>query len=171
MLVLDFLGQVILRDLRSLSAEIRGYATDDDVWRTQPGISNSPGNLTLHICGNLQHYIGTHLGSTGYVRDRQAEFGVRGLPRTELLRRIDDTIDVVEAVLPKVTTAQLDADFPEKFGGVTVNTADFLVHLVSHLGYHLGQIDYHRRLTTSRQDALGNVSVAALKSARSNATS
>ncbi|UCE04247.1 MAG: DinB family protein [Candidatus Latescibacterota bacterium] len=169
--MLDCLGQVLVRDLHALSNEIRGYPADAEIWGTAPGISNSPGNLALHVCGNLQHYIGAHLGSTGYVRDRQAEFGLGDVPRTELLRRIDATIAVVEEVLPRATEAQLAADFPEKVAGVTVNTADFLLHLATHLGYHLGQIDYHRRLTTAQNDPLQNVSVAALKSARADAAS
>jgi uncharacterized damage-inducible protein DinB len=169
--ILDCLGQVLVRDLRALSNEIRGYPADADVWGKAPGISNSPGNLALHVCGNLQHFIGANFGSTGYIRDRQAEFSRGNLPRTELLRRIDATIAVVEKVLAQATDAQLAADFPEKVAGVTVNTADFLIHLATHLGYHLGQINYHRRLTTAKNDPLQNVSVAALKSARTDAAS
>lgn len=137
---------ILTRDLRALAREVDAYPSDDLLWRTRPGVSNSAGTLVLHLVGNLQHFIGAVLGNTGFVRDRDAEFASRGLTRAELRSRIETAEAVVAATLRKVTPRQLDADYPVPVSGRTLGTEEFLVHLVAHLGYHLGQVDYHRRI-------------------------
>lgn len=156
--------KMMLRELGSLRAEIEAYENEDDLWALPEGISNSTGTLALHLCGNLQHFVGAVLGASGYVRDRDAEFASRNVPRTEVLAQIDAAASAVEATLPRVTAEQLAADFPEAIMGHTVNTHDFLVHLTSHLGYHLGQVDYHRRLVTGKDVALPRMTPGALLS-------
>ncbi|HZL84935.1 MAG TPA: DinB family protein [Candidatus Krumholzibacteria bacterium] len=163
---LEFTQRVLLRELRTLQAEIGAYPREADLWRVVPGISNPGGNLALHLCGNLQHYIGARLGNSGYVRDRAAEFSQRDVSRAEILRLVDMTIASVTAVLSRLDACALEADFPEAVGGFTVKTAEFLAHLASHLAYHLGQIDYHRRMTTQSPTTASAVPVAALASAR-----
>jgi hypothetical protein len=34
----------------------------------------------------------------------------------------------------------------------------FMVHLVAHLGYHLGQVDYHRRIAAGQEALPGMIS-------------
>jgi hypothetical protein len=164
--VTDSVCKVMLRELASLRAEIESYDKEEDLWALPPGISNAAGTLTLHLCGNLQHYVGAQLGSTGYVRDRDAEFGRRNVPREELLAQIDAASMAVETTLPRITPERLAADFPEAVLGHTLNTGDFLVHLASHLGYHLGQVDYHRRIVTGEDRPMPRVSVERLRSAK-----
>lgn len=135
------------RDLRKLKAEIELYNSEDAIWRIEKSIPNSAGNLTLHLVGNLNGFIGAALGHSGYVRQRELEFSLKGIPKAELMKQIDDTIAVVNATLDQLTLQDLAKDFPELvFGGKTVTTEYMLVHLASHLGYHLGQVNYHRRL-------------------------
>ncbi|MCR4340040.1 MAG: DinB family protein [Gemmatimonadaceae bacterium] len=136
---------LLARDLRALAREVDAYPNDELVWRTAPGIANSGGTLVLHLLGNLQHFIGAVLGGTGYVRDREAEFATRDLTRAELRRRIDAAAEAVDATLARLAPEQWEAEYPVPIAGRKVGTADFLVHLVAHLAYHLGQIDYHRR--------------------------
>ncbi len=157
---------IMTRDLQALSREIRSFPKDDLLWQTPEGVTNSAGNLALHLTGNLRHCIGAKLGGTDYVRDREAEFSSRGLTRDELMRQVEETIAVVGRVLPQLTVEVLDADFPEAVGGQTLRTKEFLVHLVTHLAYHLGQIDYHRRLVTGETGQIGAVSVKELSTAR-----
>ncbi|HEX2717348.1 MAG TPA: DUF1572 family protein, partial [Gemmatimonadaceae bacterium] len=104
--------------------------------------------LALHIAGNLQHFIGAVLGGTGYVRDRDAEFARRDVSRDEILREIDAAIAAIERGLQSIGDDALPGVYPEKVAGREVVTADYLVHLSSHLSYHLGQLDYHRRIVT-----------------------
>lgn len=137
---------IIERELRTLRAEIEACSDERDLWLVAPGIANPPGVLAAHLVGNLQHFIGARMGGTGYVRDRDAEFARRDRTRDELLAAIDETRGVVRATLAALPEHELDEDFPEVVAGVRITTGDLLIHIVSHLAYHLGQIDYNRRL-------------------------
>ena len=157
---------VITRELRALARELQAYPDDAAVWRTFPGVANSAGTLALHLAGNVQHYIGAKLGGTGYQRDRPAEFARRDVPRKELLQEIERAIAAVETTLPRLSEGQLAADFPEAVGGRTIRTDEFLLHVATHLGWHLGQVDYHRRLVTGEAGKIGAVAVTELSTAR-----
>lgn len=143
------LATLMSRELRALRREVERYPDDEAPWRAIPGVSNVGGTLVLHLAGNLQHYVGAQLGDSGYRRDRPAEFSRRGVARAELLAEIDQAREVVERVLPSLTNDRLDAIYPETVAGRTMYTRDFLMHLLSHLAYHLGQVDYHRRIATA----------------------
>jgi uncharacterized damage-inducible protein DinB len=142
----EVLRSLLARDLRALAREVEAYPSDDLLWRTVPGIPNSGGTLVLHLLGNLQHFIGAVLGRTGYVRDRDAEFATRDLTRAELLRRIEVARASVDATLAQLDQERCEAEYPVPVTGRTLGTGDFLAHLAAHLAYHLGQIDYHRRM-------------------------
>jgi hypothetical protein len=139
--------EIFERDLRKLAEEVNLYATEADIWTVQPGIANSAGTLCLHLVGNLNHFIGALLGHTGYVRDRDSEFALRDVPRAVLLERIEDTIQVVTTALNGLPEGDFERDFPVQKHGQTVKTDFMLLHLQGHLSYHLGQVNYHRRLT------------------------
>lgn len=160
------LHAILRRDLRALRREIEAYPDDESVWAVPEGISNSGGTLVLHLVGNLRTYVGHIIGGDGYERDRPREFSARGLPRTELLRDIDLTVAAVDGAMPRLDGDALAAQFPLAIGPVQVNTQDFLVHLVVHLGYHLGQVDYHRRIVTQSPATVSAVSPAELNSAK-----
>lgn len=160
------LKTVIVRELRALAREIQAYPDDASVWRTAPGITNSAGTLALHLAGNIQHYVGAKLGGSSYQRNRPAEFARRDVPRAELLREIECAIRAAEATLPGLSDADLARDFPEAVGGRTIRTDEFLLHVATHLGWHLGQVDYHRRLVTREAGKIGAVAVTELGTAR-----
>lgn len=160
------LKTMMARELRALAREVQAYPDDASVWRTFPGVTNSAGTLTLHLAGNLQYYLGTKLGGGGYVRDRQAEFARRDVPRRELLAEIDRAIAAVEGTLPRVSDQTMAADYPEPVGGKTLRTGEFLLHLATHLGWHLGQLDYHRRMVTGEGGKIGAIAIGELASAR-----
>ena len=140
------IAAIIERELRSLRAQVEACSDERDLWLIAPGIANPPGVLAAHLVGNLQHFIGARLGGTGYVRDRDAEFARRDRSRGEVVAAIDETRGVVRATLSALPEGELDLDYPDAIAGVRVTTGDLLIHLASHLAYHLGQIDYHRRL-------------------------
>lgn len=139
---------VLIRDLRGLMNEIEAYPSDEALWRVAPGIANSAGTLALHVAGNVQYFIGAVLDRSGFVRDRDAEFASRGLPRAKLLVELEAAITAVQRALPRLTPAELGAEYPVPIAGRMVGTMDLLIHLAAHLGYHLGQVDYHRRFVT-----------------------
>lgn len=161
-MVSDIVRAVLLRDLRALSREVDAYPTDDALWRTPPGVSNSAGTIVLHLVGNLEHFIGAALGGTGYVRDREAEFAMRDLPRTQLLRMLDSAAAAVDATLRQLPPERWEAAYPIPVGGRTLRTADFLVHIATHLAYHLGQMDYHRRMLVPGTGTVDAMSIGEL---------
>ena len=159
------IGTMMLRELVTLRKEIEAYPSDESLWRVVPGITNSGGTLALHLAGNLQHFIGAILGASGYIRDRDAEFSVRGLSRDEVLNRIDQATASLTQTFRSLTDEVLGRRYPERVAKVRLSTGDFLVHLEGHLAYHLGQIDYHRRVTTGGGALSGAMSPGALISA------
>lgn len=136
----------IERDLLKLKEELNQYNNESDMWLIKGHISNSAGNLSLHLLGNLNHFIGATIGHTGYVRQRDLEFSTKNTPRAEILAGIDNVIDVVKTALAGLTDADYTKEFPLKMQDRTLTTEQMLFHLLTHLSYHLGQINYHRRL-------------------------
>ncbi len=134
------------RDLKKLSYEIAAYKTEKNIWQIEKNINNSAGNLCLHIIGNLNWFIGAQLGGTGYIRRRELEFSSTNIPRDNLLSEIDKTKSVLDNTLNKITASQLELEYPILVFNKKTTTDYFLIHLTTHLAYHLGQINYHRRL-------------------------
>jgi uncharacterized damage-inducible protein DinB len=146
--MLKSISTLLIRDLTKLKSEVEAYSDERDLWKIRGEISNSAGTLSLHLCGNLRHFIGAILGNSDYVRDRPAEFNDRDVSRTELLARIDLTIDEIQDALETISQERLFEQYPEEVFGYQMTTEFFLIHLHGHLNYHLGQINYHRRLKT-----------------------
>ena len=139
--MLEICKTILLRDLAALRRELEQYPDDASLWRVMPGITNPGGNLALHLAGNLQFFIGEQLGHSGYVRDREREFQARGLGRAQVIEEIDAAAKAVGDTLSTLDPRVLEQPSPAPAGG-----GRSLVHLCAHLGYHLGQVNYHRRL-------------------------
>ncbi len=145
-MITEVLNTIFKRELLKLKVEIESYKEESNLWRIEKNITNSSGNLCLHLIGNLNTYIGATLGHTGYIRNRDAEFSLKNIPRKELIKKIEETIEVIDQILPNLTTGQLEKEYPIIVLKEPTSTEYFLVHLATHLTYHLGQINYHRRL-------------------------
>ncbi len=141
----EFLQNVLLKDLEAVRNELQAYQREENLWISLPGLSNSGGNLVLHLTGNLCHFIGAQLGGTGYVRNRDAEFGEVNVLRSTLEEHIDGTVAVVSEALSSLDETKLAEPYPLEIEGTQIQTGMFLARLVSHLAYHLGQINFHRR--------------------------
>ena len=142
----ETLSEIFERDLQKLITEISLYKDEDNLWLIKEGISNSAGNLCLHLVGNLNHFIGATLGQTGYVRHRDDEFSLKNIPRQDLLINIENCILIVKNTVNKLSDSDYENDFPLEKHGKIVSTMHMLLHLLTHLNYHIGQINYHRRL-------------------------
>jgi hypothetical protein len=160
--VISWTQTVLLRELEYFERELSLFPSEELIWSVVPGISNSSGTLALHVCGNLQHFVGAVLGASGYVRNRELEFARRGVPRAALVSEIRQTMGVVREVLSGLAPAQLSLEYPEELAGSRVATGLFLLHLASHLAHHLGQVGYLRRALTGENVSSGAVSVRAL---------
>ncbi|MWB95382.1 DUF1572 domain-containing protein [Flavobacterium sp. GA093] len=145
-MLVETLKSLFNRDLNKLIFEIESYENEALIWTIDKNISNSAGNLTLHLIGNINTFIGAEIGKTGYIRDRPLEFSLKNIPRTTLIQKINDTILVVNHALDSLKEEDLEAIYPQIVFEKEMTTGFFLVHLSTHLAYHLGQINYHRRL-------------------------
>ncbi len=139
------LKTLFTRNLSQLKTEIESYKNDADLWKVTPEIANSGGNLCLHLIGNLNHFIGATLGNTGYSRQRDLEFLNKNIPVEILVQNIEETKKMVIETLDGLEENILLEDFPILVFESKMVTKDFLFYLTTHLAYHLGQINYHRR--------------------------
>lgn len=147
-MLIEVLKTLFNRDLNRLKDEIELYQNEDEIWHIKKGIANSAGNLCLHLIGNLNAFIGAELGNTNYIRNRPLEFSLKDIPKAELLKKIEETKVVVNNTLSAVTDEMLQNEYPIIVFETKMTTEFFLIHLSTHLAYHLGQINYHRRLLT-----------------------
>jgi hypothetical protein len=152
--IIRSIRQIFRRDLLKLRQEIASYSDEDKIWHIEKKITNSAGNLCLHLVGNLNTYIGAELGKTGYVRNRDLEFSRKGLSVEALTALVDETLLVVENSLTEINDEDLSIEYPVKVFADPMTTGFFLIHLAGHLNYHLGQINYHRRLIDSKKTNL-----------------
>lgn len=150
---IQVLIELFERDLTRLKKELLLYKKEEMMWLVKNEINNSAGNLALHIIGNLKTFIGTNLGGTGYIRNREAEFSEKNVPRTKTLKMIDETFKVIQSTINNFTENDLNRLYPvQVFKNKKEMTNEyFLIHLYGHLNYHLGQINYHRRLIQNNE--------------------
>ncbi|HSF99836.1 MAG TPA: DinB family protein [Vicinamibacterales bacterium] len=153
------LTRLITREIDTLIREVELFDDDDTLWRVLPGVRNSCGTLALHCAGNLQHYVGAVLGGSGYVRDRGGEFSQRTGTRADLVAELTRARAAVRRTLPELSAAALEAEFPEAIGGTRLPTHLFLMHLAVHLGFHVGQAGYLRRIMSGDGRTAGTVAV------------
>ncbi|MEK7402932.1 MAG: DinB family protein [Gemmatimonadota bacterium] len=161
-MTIAILRTLLRRDIGAVRREVEAYPDDESLWKPVPGVPNLGGTLALHIAGNLQHFLGAILAKDGFVRDRDAEFARRNVARAEILRGLDDAQASVDRTLAQMDNLDLELPYPELIAKRRVSTGVFLTHLAVHLGYHLGQLDYHRRAATKDERGIDAVSVREL---------
>lgn len=144
--MIEELIKIFNRDIERLRNEIESFTQGDNLWQTTGTIKNSAGNLCLHLCGNLKTYIGKNLGDIPYTRDREAEFSLKNIPKTTLIQKITETKEAVNTSLVKMKDRDLGSVYPENVLGYEMTNGYFLIHLSAHLSYHLGQVNYIRRV-------------------------
>jgi len=145
-MIITALKEVFKRDLLKLKKEIQLYKDDAILWQVENSIKNSGGNLCLHLIGNLKTFIGNGISEIGYERKRDFEFSGKFVDREKLYTEIDETIEIVDRGLSQITKEQIDGDFPMLIWEEKTGMTFTLIHLHGHLNYHLGQINYHRRI-------------------------
>ena len=142
------LAPLFRRDLTRLGQQIEAFPSDDVLWQTPAHFTNSPGNLVLHLEGNLREYVGRQLGNVPYARDRPLEFSTRGVSKQELIARVAELRQLIPSVIERLSPEQLEKAYPEVVLELEMSTAAFLIHLYGHLNWHVGQIDSLRRALT-----------------------
>lgn len=142
----NILATFYARDLRKLIDEVNLFQNEEDLWKTQGTVKNSSGNLVLHLTGSLNFFIGTNLANTGYVRTRDQEFAKKGVAKKELVEQLEKLIPMVKDTLNGLTPGQMEAEYPMVFDNAKNSTSCVLIMLLAHLDYHLGQVNYLRRI-------------------------
>jgi Protein of unknown function (DUF1572) len=142
----NILADLYERDLRKLIEEVNLFNNEEDPWKTQGSVKNSCGNLVLHIIGGLNHFVGATLAHTGYVRDRDLEFTMKGVERKELVAQLEALIPLINETVSALTPEDMEAEFPIFFDKPKTSVGYVLVRLLAHLDYHLGQVNYLRRI-------------------------
>ena len=148
MRIANELAELFKRDLTRLVQELSAFSNEETLWQIVPPITNSAGNLALHLEGNLREYIGRQLGNVPYSRQRDLEFATRALPKENLIRRLQAVSELVPGIVSGLSGPALEATYPEEVYSPALSTGQFLLLLYGHLNYHLGQIDYLRRMLT-----------------------
>ncbi|MCB0397777.1 MAG: DinB family protein [Flavobacteriales bacterium] len=146
MSILTSLREFYNRDLEKLAAEIASFDNDEQLWEVRGDITNSAGNLALHLCGNIDHFIGAILGNTGYVRERDKEFSTKGLSKEALVTMISECKTRIDQTLSNLEEDILNKPYPVEVFGKPMTHGHFLIHLTTHFNYHLGQLNYLRRM-------------------------
>ena len=144
--MLNNFKELFLKNLKHLNTEISSYKNEADLWKLTGGIANTPGNLCLHLCGNLQHYIGALIGKSGYKRNRDAEFSRKNVSRHDLLMEINIAEEIITSVFDSMKEEDLEKPFPDNTFGENQTNAHAILQCEVHFTYHLGQINYHRRI-------------------------
>jgi hypothetical protein len=142
----NVLAEFYKRDLRKLIEEVNLFKNEEDLWKRQGSVKNSCGNLVLHIIGGLNYLIGSTLAHTGYVRNRDEEFIKKGVEKKELVAQLEAIIPMINETLNALTPQAMEAEFPIFFDKPKTSVSYVLVQLLSHLNYHLGQVNYLRRI-------------------------
>lgn len=145
-MVLEEFIRLFERDIERLKVEINAYSKEENLWRVEHNITNSAGNLCLHLVGNMSHFVGKEMGGFEYVRDRDFEFKGKNVPKEELIALIEKLQGTVTVSLEGLDESILDKDYPLEVFGSKMSYGYFLIHLYGHFNYHLGQVNYHRRL-------------------------
>jgi uncharacterized damage-inducible protein DinB len=134
------------RDLNKLMEELNLFKKEKEIWKIKGDVKNSAGNLTLHLLGNLNHFIGRTLGHTDFIRKREDEFSLKDVPREKLISEIDSLKKVIKDTLSKLSDEEMKKEFPLKIGDNSFTNETLLIFLLTHFNYHLGQINYLRRM-------------------------
>lgn len=147
-----------LRDNLQTIEKCLALLTQAQVWTRPNDVSNSIGNLALHLRGNVQQWIVAGVGGRDFARDRPAEFAQRhALPIDQILPPLQATVDQAARVISGLTAERLLERVTIQAYDVSVLSAVF--HVVEHFSLHTGQIVYQTKILTgldlSAYDAQG----------------
>ena len=134
------------RDISKLMEEINSFKNEETLWKTCGTIKNSAGNLALHIIGGLNYLIGAILSNTGYIRNRDQEFTNKGISRTVITEQLQQLVIMINKSVAQLTPGQMMSPYPIFFDKENATISYVLTQLLLHLNYHLGQINYLRRV-------------------------
>ncbi len=130
-----------------------GLLTVEQTWQRPNDVSNSVGNLVLHLTGNVRQWVIAGIGGEPFQRDRPAEFAERGpLPQAQILAGLRDVVVRADQVIAGLSAADLEQEY--SIQGRTVTGIAAVFHVVEHFSLHTGQIVSMTKLFTGRDLSL-----------------
>ena len=130
--------------------------SEDDLWWRPNEVSNSAGNLILHLCGNLRQWIVSSIGGVEFHRDRDGEFAARGpIPKDQLIASLKQVTHDVDGVFARISDNRLLMRL--KIQKYEATTLQAVYHVIEHFSYHLGQILYIYKLRTGNDPRFYNL--------------
>ena len=120
---IEELQELFIRDLERLESELT-MISGEHLWKTAPGVVN--------------------------IRNREKEFTETGISADKLINDINETSDMIVHVLSGLTNEELNESYPLDIP-MDYTIHKFLLHLYGHLSYHLGQVNYLRRILSENQ--------------------
>ncbi|GAB4358297.1 MAG: hypothetical protein OHK0021_02590 [Bryobacter sp.] len=151
-------AEILGRDIERLQQQVAAFSSDDALWQRPEGMANTPGNLVLHLEGNLRDFLGRQFCGTSYERQRDLEFSSQGFTREQLQARLVALRQELCGSLAGVPEARWEEDSGMERFGITMTWRQFALHLFGHFSYHLGQVDSARRIC-EKSGALAYVNI------------
>ena len=111
---------------------------DEQLWWRPNENSNSVGNLTLHVCGAVQHFLNRGVGGQEYTRDRPAEFSTTLMAKAKLEEILAETITRADQTFANLEASRLSDPSTEPAYYSTV--FEDLFGVAIHVAVHTGQI-------------------------------
>src|SRR5262249_32073730 len=131
------------RDFGKKVRDLSEKLSEQEFWDKPYPYGNSVGHLTLHIIGNLNYYIGAQIAKTGYVRDRDREFTESAPPpKEEVLRRLDEVVEMVVKTLEEQTTDSLATEYHATGWDIVQDRFTAFLRCAAHFQYHIGHMVY-----------------------------
>jgi len=140
------LARLYKRDIERFITEIELFNDENNLLKTKGSAKNSSGNLTLHIIGGLSFHIGVTLANLDFVRNRNQEFIRKGVPRESMTAQLSNLIPLIVDTITSMPDRQLNELHPNLYDGQNETIGYVLTQILLHLNYHLGQINYLRRM-------------------------
>ncbi|HET8963143.1 MAG TPA: DUF1572 family protein [Chitinophagales bacterium] len=137
---------ILSQGIDKIISELNQYENEMDIWEIDGEIKNSAGNLAIHLSGSINYFIGAVMAKNGYVRNRDAEFSEKNISREKMISELNTTKTMMEEFISQQDADFYNAIFPLQTFGENRSNHYALMIMAVHLNYHLGQINYHRRL-------------------------
>lgn len=137
-------NEEFVRYLRHLASRVERAVhclPREKTWDKPFLFGNSVGHLVLHLTGNLNHYVGSIIAGTDYVRDRPQEFSdPHHEPAEVILARFQAS---VELTVKTIRAQEADGLMTPVSVQMPVETRFGLFLLcIAHMNNHIGQMSY-----------------------------
>ncbi len=145
----EFMEESIFRIEKNTTKIIKclHVLTEDQIWKRPNEVSNSAGNILLHLCGNTRQYLVSALSDQPDIRERDEEFSAKGgYSKEELQIKLTATVEEATGILQTMDEYRLMKIHSVQ--GFNLSGIAIIVHVTEHYSHHTGQIIFWTKLLT-----------------------